>query len=248
MAAEHIYGIHPVIETLQAGRRRVEKILLASSRQRTAIKPLLDLAVQHQIPLDYVEPAQLQRVVGHDRHQGVVALVEPLGYDKVTDVLTALERRGGRHTLLLLDGITDVGNFATLVRSAVAFGVDAVLLPRHHSVGLTPVVAKRSAGAIERVAVVQVGNMVQLLERLKALGYWVYGADARAATRVTQVQWPERIVLIVGAEGRGMRQLVRAQCDQLVCIPMRSGMESLNAAVAGSILLAAIWAQHSASE
>jgi 23S rRNA (guanosine2251-2'-O)-methyltransferase len=149
---------------------------------------------------------------------------------------------------LLLDGITDVGNFATLVRSAVAFGVDAVLLPRHHSVGLTPVVAKRSAGAIERVAVVQVGNMVQLLERLKALGYWVYGADARAATRVTQVQWPERIVLIVGAEGRGMRQLVRAQCDQLVCIPMRSGMESLNAAVAGSILLAAIWAQHSASE
>jgi 23S rRNA (guanosine2251-2'-O)-methyltransferase len=178
----------------------------------------------------------------------VVALVEPLGYDHLADVLGALEQRRGAHTLLFLDGITDVGNFATLARSAVAFGVDAILLPRHHAVGLTPVVAKRSAGAIERIAVVQVGNAVQALEQLKELGCWVYGADARAPTRVAQVQWPERVVLIVGSEGRGMRRLVRQQCDHLVRIPMRSGTDSLNAAVAGSILLAVIWAQRDGSE
>lgn len=248
MAAEHVYGVHPVLEVLQAGRRRVEKILLASRQQRTEVKRLIDLAVQHEIPLDYVAPVQLRRAVGHDRHQGVVALVEPLGYDSLAHILAALEQRGGAHTLLLLDGITDVGNFATLARSAVAFGVEAILLPRHRSVALTPVVVKRSAGAIERIAVVQVGNVARALEQLKALGCWVYGADPRATTRVAQVQWPERVVLIVGAEGRGMRRLVREQCDHLVRIPMCSGMDSLNAAVAGSILLAAIWAQRDVPE
>ena len=244
MAAEHIYGLHPVLEVLQAGRRRVEKIFVGARRQRPDVKRLLDLAERYAIPLDYVAAAQLRRIVGHDQHQGVVALVAPLGYDELTDVLARLEQQSGQHTLLLLDGVTDVGNFATLTRSAVAFGAEAILLPRHHSVGLTPVVAKRSAGAIERIAVVQVGNVIQLLERLKALGFWVYGADAQAATRVSQVQWPERVVLVVGSEGRGIRRLMREQCDDLVRIPMRSGIDSVNVAVAGSILLAAIWAQH----
>jgi 23S rRNA (guanosine2251-2'-O)-methyltransferase len=248
MAVEHVYGMHPVLEVLQAGRRRVERILLASRRPRIEIQRLIDLAAQCEVPLDYVESAQLRRLVGHDQHQGVVALVAPLGYDDLADALAVLEQQGGPHTLLLLDGMTDVGNFATLVRSAAAFGVKVIFLPRHQSVGLTPTVAKRSAGAIERIAVVQVGNVVRALEQLKALGFWVYGADARATTRVAQVRWPERVVLIVGAEGRGMRRLVRAHCDHLVRIPMRAGFDSINAAVAGSILLAAIWAQHEMTE
>jgi 23S rRNA (guanosine2251-2'-O)-methyltransferase len=243
MAAETVYGIHPVLEVLRTGRRRVEKILLAPRQQGAGGRRIADLATQQAVPLAYVAPDELRRLLGHDQHQGVVALVEPLRYGLLADVLGMLEQQAGPHTFLLLDGITDVGNFATLVRSAVAFGVAAILLPRHHSVGLTPVVAKRSAGSIERLAVVQAGNVVQTLKALKRLGCWVYGADARASTSVAQVVWPERIVLVVGAEGRGMRRLVREQCDHLVRIPMQAQVDSLNAAVAGSILLSAIWAQ-----
>jgi 23S rRNA (guanosine2251-2'-O)-methyltransferase len=123
----------------------------------------------------------------------------------------------------------------------VAFGVGAILLPKHQSVGLTPVVAKRSAGAVDRVPFVQVGNMVRALEALQQLGCWLYGAEAQGETAIATVAWPERTVLVMGSEGRGMRRLVRERCDHLVRIPMREGTDSLNVAVAGSIILSHVW-------
>jgi 23S rRNA (guanosine2251-2'-O)-methyltransferase len=186
-------------------------------------------------------------LLGHNQHQGVVALVQPLDYGAFDVAVTALTQAPGPHTWLLLDGVTDVGNFATLIRSAAAFGVEVIGLPRHHSVGLTPVVAKRSAGAVEKVSVVQVGNVAGALGNLKQAGCWVYGTEAHSGTRVGQVKWPERVVLVIGAEGRGMRRLVRDQCDELICIPMSPGTDSLNAAVAGSIVLSHIWAQRAAA-
>lgn len=240
---ERIYGVHAVLEALQAGQRRVEKILCGARRQDARMRRIIDLARGLGIPIETVSNTQLQQGLGHAQHQGVVAVVAPLGYHAFAEVIATLAQAAGPHTVLLLDGVTDVGNFATLIRSAAAFGVEAILLPRHHSVGLTPVVAKRSTGAVERVAVVQVGNVVHTLEELKRVGYWIYGADAGAARTVAEVQWPERVVLVVGAEGRGIRRLVRAHCDTLVRIPMRPGVDSLNTAVAGSIILSSIWAQ-----
>lgn len=242
-AEERVYGIHAVLEVLQAGRRRVEKILLDARRQGVGLRRIVSLAARRDIPVDTVRNAQLQQLLGHDQHQGVVALVTPLGYHAFTGVVTSLDQVTGPQTFLLLDGVTDVGNFAALIRSAVAFGVEVILLPRHHSVELTPVVAKRSAGAVEHVSVVQVVNVVRALDTLQQAGCWVYGADAQADTAVAQVAWPERVVLVLGAEGRGMRRLVREHCDHLVRIPMRPGVDSLNTAVAGSIILSSIWAQ-----
>lgn len=243
---EHVYGIHPVLELLQAGRRRIEIILLAAKPQHRGIQQIVDLASRRNIPMTSVAPVVLRRVVGHDRHQGVAARVAPLAYRPFAEVAALLQQAPGPHTLLALDGVTDVGNFATLVRSAVAFGVEAILLPKHHSVGLTPVVAKRSAGAVERVAFVQVGNMVRALEALQQLGCWLYGAEARGEAAIATVAWAERTVLVMGAEGRGMRRLVRERCDQLVRIPMREGADSLNVAVAGSIILSHVWAYRAA--
>jgi 23S rRNA (guanosine2251-2'-O)-methyltransferase len=246
-ADERIYGVHAVLEALQAGQRRVEKILIGAARRQDArMRRILDLARGRGIPSETVSNAQLHQMLGHAQHQGVVAVVAPLGYHAFAEVIATLARATGPHTLLLLDGVTDVGNFATLIRSAAAFGVEAILLPRHHSVGLTPVVAKRSTGAVERVAIVQVGNVVHTLEELKRVGCWIYGADAGAALTVAEVQWPERVVLVVGAEGRGIRRLVRAHCDTLVRIPMRPGIDSLNTAVAGSIILSSVWAHRAA--
>jgi 23S rRNA (guanosine2251-2'-O)-methyltransferase len=239
---EHVYGIHPVLELLQSGRRHIEAILLGVKRQHRGIQQVVDLASRRNIPITSVAPAELRRVLGHDQHQGVAALVAPVAYRLFAEVTTLLQQVPGPHTLLALDGVTDVGNFATLVRSAVAFGVDVILLPKHQSVGLTPVVAKRSAGAVERVAFVQVGNMVRALEALQQLGCWLYGAEARGEAALATVAWPERAVLVMGAEGRGMRRLVQQRCDYLVRIPMREGTDSLNVAVAGSIILSHIWA------
>jgi 23S rRNA (guanosine2251-2'-O)-methyltransferase len=243
---EHVYGIHPVKALLQARRRRIETILLATNRQRRGIQQIVDMAARQQIPVTSVAVAELRRITGHDQHQGVVALVAPIAYRPLADITTWLQERAGPYTLLVLDGVTDVGNFATLIRSAAAFGVDAILLPKHQSVGLTPVVAKRSAGAVEQVAIVQVGNLVRTLETLQQLGCWLYGAEAQGETAIASVTWPERTVLVMGAEGRGMRRLVRERCDHLVRIPMRAGADSLNVAVAGSIILSHVWAHREA--
>jgi 23S rRNA (guanosine2251-2'-O)-methyltransferase len=137
--------------------------------------------------------------------------------------------------------VTDVGNFAALIRSAAAFGVYAIVLPRHDAVPLTPTVAKRSAGAIERIAIVRVGNLVRALDELKQHGFWVYGADMQGPLTVARMAWPERVVLVLGAEHGGIRRLVRTRCDSLVRIPMHTGMHSLNVATAGAILLAYRW-------
>lgn len=243
MAVETVYGIHPVLEVLRTERRRVEKLLLTSKRDGEEVRRIAALASQRDIPLVRVESRELRRMLGHGQHQGVVAVVSPITYDTFDEAVAALTLSSGPHTWLLLDGITDVGNFATLIRSAVAFGVEVICLPRHHSVGLTPVVAKRSAGAVEKVSVVQVGNVARALETLKQAGCWVYGTAAEGGTAVGEVDWPDRVVVVIGAEGRGMRRLVRAQCDDLIWIPMSAAMESLNAAVSGSIVLSHIWAQ-----
>jgi 23S rRNA (guanosine2251-2'-O)-methyltransferase len=243
MPAEKLYGIHAVLEALQSEQRGVEKVLIDERRRGQRVQDLVALAQRRSVPVALVKASDLQQWLGHDRHQGVAALVYALAYHTLESVCTSLARTTEAQTLLVLDGVTDVGNFATLVRSAVAFGVEAIIVPRHRSVGLSPMVAKRSAGALEHIAVVQVGNIVRALMLLKQAGCWVYGADARAGTEVLRVAWPQRSVVVLGSEGRGLRRLVREQCDEIVSIPMRPGVDSVNVAVAGSIIVASIWAQ-----
>jgi 23S rRNA (guanosine2251-2'-O)-methyltransferase len=244
MHAEKLYGLHAVTAALEGRRRRIDKVLVDSQRRDMAIQEIVSRAAQRGIAVEMVTSAHLQHLLGHSHHQGVVAFVEPLGFYPYADVMAALSSGQRPYTILLLDEVTDAGNFAALLRSAVAFGVEIILLPRHRSVTLTPTVAKRSAGAVECVSIVQVANVARTLDDLKQAGFWVYGADVRATTPVSQVAWPDRLVLVLGAEGRGMRRLVREHCDTLVHVPMRPGLDSLNVAVAGAIILAYRWDWH----
>ncbi len=241
MATEHLYGFHAVAEVLQEQRRRVWKMLLGSYRRGAEVERLVALAGQHNIPIETVDRASLDRLLGHGAHQGIVVLVEPLAYQDLDSLLDSVATAPGKHAVVVLDGITDVGNFAALIRSSVAFGVEALLIPRHHSVSLNPAVAKRSAGALEHLPVIQVVNIVRSLEALKEHGFWVYGAEAQGDVAVARLEWPERFVLVLGAEGRGLRRLVRENCDALLRIPMRPGVDSLNVATAGAIILAYSW-------
>lgn len=243
MKEEKLYGIHPVLEALSERRRQVGKILLGAHRRGAEVRRITELAAARGVPVESVSGEQLERLLGHRHHQGVVALVAPLQAPSFAETLTGLAASCEPQTVVLLDGVTDVGNFAALLRSAVAFGVHVVLLPRHRSVSLTPTVAKRSAGAVDRLTVVQVGNVAQALEALKRIDFWVYGAEMTATLPVARMRWPERVVLALGGEERGLRRLVRDRCDGLVQIPMCSGVDSLNVALAGSILLAYIWDQ-----
>lgn len=241
MTDDKLYGIHPILAALQEERRRIGKIFISTQRRGAEIQRIIALAARRGIPVVMVERTQVQQLLGHGAHQGVLALVEPHGYTPWTDVVAHVTSGLGPHTLLVLDGVTDVGNFAALIRSAAAFGVHAIVLPRHDAVTLTPVVAKRSAGAIERVAIVRVVNVVRALDELKQHGFWIYGADMQADLTVAHLAWPERVGLVLGAEGGGIRRLVRERCDGLVRIPMCTGMNSLNVATAGAIILAYRW-------
>jgi 23S rRNA (guanosine2251-2'-O)-methyltransferase len=247
MTDEKLYGVHPVLEALQAERRHIRQVLISAHRRGTEVQRIIALAERRGIPVVTVERAQLQQLLGHRAHQGVVALTAPHVYQPWAELMAHITATSGPHTLLCLDSVTDVGNFAALIRSAAAFGVHAIILPRHEAVPLTPAVAKRSAGAIERLSIVRVSNIVRALDELKQHGFWVYGADIHAALTVAQVGWPERVVLVLGAESGGMRRLVRERCDSLVRIPMHAGTNSLNVATAGAIILAYRWDHYAAS-
>lgn len=243
MAEETLYGIHAVIGALMNERRRVSKVLVDERRRDGAAREVMTLTGQRGIALETVSRTQLNRTLGHTRHQGVAALVESLEYGSLKDMRERIGNAERPQTLLVLDGVTDVGNFASLVRSAAAFGVDTIVLPRHRSVALTSAVAKRSSGVIERVSVVRVINIANTLDELKRQGFWIYGTGMKAELRVAQVQWPTRLAIVLGSEGSGMRRLVRERCDVLVRIPIRAGSNSLNVAVAGAIVLAYAWEQ-----
>ena len=238
---EKLYGVHPVLAALEGQRRRITKLVLDERRQGVEAQHIAALARQQGIPLEFVDGTRLHRLVGHGHHQGVVAFTAMPDAVTFDAVLAALRATRDPQTIVLLDQVTDTGNFAALLRSADAFGVEIVIVPRHHSVTLTPAVAKRSAGASDRVQVVQVVNAARALAALKDVGFWVYGADMQAATPVAHVTWPERVVLALGAEDHGLRRLVRESCDTLVRVPMRPGVNSLNVAVAGAIILAYRW-------
>ena len=246
MTEETLYGFHAVIGALKNGQRHVSKIVIDEHRRGGAVRQILALTQQRGITLEFANRAQLNQLIGHTRHQGVVALVESLEYGSFSQISERAEDIARPQTLLVLDGVTDVGNFASLIRSAVAFGVDTIVIPRNRSVALTSAVAKRSSGAIERVSIVRVVNIVNTLDELKQRGFWIYGASMTTELRVAQVQWPERLAIVLGAEGSGMRRLVRERCDALVRIPMRLGSDSLNVAIAGAIVLAYAWEQRCA--
>lgn len=243
MTDDKLYGVHPVLEALQEERRHIRQVLISTQRPGAEVQRIIALAERRGIPVVTVERPQLHQLLGHSAHQGVVALTEPHVYQPWTAVIAHITTMPGPHTLLCLDSVTDVGNFAALIRSAVAFGVHAIILPRHDAVPLTPAVAKHSAGAIERISIVRVVNLVRALDELKQHGFWVYGADMQADLTVAQMAWPERVVLVLGAESGGLRRLVRERCDSLVRIPMHPGTNSLNVATAGAIILAYRWDQ-----
>lgn len=240
---EALYGINPVREALRAGRRPVRRLFLAEGLRPTMpLREIVALARQRGCSVETQPRQVLFRLVGTKEHQGFVLEAGPYPYVELAEIVAAARAAGPAAVVLLLDRLQDPQNVGTLLRTAEAVGVQGVVLPQHEAAMITSAVVKASAGASEHLAVARVPNLVRAIRMLQEAGLWVWGLEEDPpALLYTQVDWTRPLAVVVGSEGSGLRRLVRERCDGLVRLPMRGQVGSLNAAVAGSVLLYEIW-------
>jgi len=233
---ELVYGIHPVLELLERRPGSAERLFVAREGGG-GMGPLLRRAREAGIPVSRLPRELLARKLGRGaRHQGVVARVAPIPYVDPTKLCEAAARRV-RGTLVLLDRVEDPGNLGAVLRAAAAAGVDGALLAAEGTVGLTPAVAKSSAGAVERIPVARERRLARRIERLRELGFCTVALDGRADLPWDRPDLSGRLAIVAGGEHRGIRPAVAQVCDFRVAIPLERGVESLNVAVAVGVLL-----------
>jgi 23S rRNA (guanosine2251-2'-O)-methyltransferase len=233
-----VYGLNPVRELLRAAADGVAELWLAEGGTRgAAFAELERLGRAAGAKIRAAPRAKLERLAGTDRHQGVVAVVADFRYASVEDLLARAASRGLPPLVVLLDGIEDPHNLGAIIRSADALGADGVVIPKDRAVGVTPTVAKTSAGAVERCPVARVTNVAQCVEGLKEAGVWsvALAADAEAPLGSIDLRGPTALVL--GSEGEGLRPLVRRSCDHVARIPMAGGIDSLSVSASAAIAL-----------
>ncbi len=233
-----IIGRNPVIEALKANRP-VEKVIIQRGSYGKPVQIIKSLAKKNGIIVTEVDKQKFRIYTQSESAQGVAAVAGIKEYDDLEPLLEKISSKGGdeKPFLLILDEITDPHNIGALIRTAECAGVDGVILPKHHSASLTDTVLKTSAGAVEYIPVTRVTNIANTLDRLKEDGYWIVGADGGAEKIYDTIDYTSPTAIIIGAEGKGMRRLVKEKCDFLVKIPLKGKIESLNASVAGAIIM-----------
>jgi 23S rRNA (guanosine2251-2'-O)-methyltransferase len=237
MVAQIIYGIHPVEEALKSFHLQIEKVLIGTQTPPPALQSIMDLASKREIPVTLTTRQSLDRMAKGGVHQNVVGLVKETPYVNVAEILSNWKRTETKALLLILDGIQDPQNFGSLIRTALGCGVHGIIIPRDRSVGITPVVVKASAGAAAHLPIARVVNVAAAIEALKKEGIWVFGASGEAKDLVYQIDLDIDLAIVIGAEGKGIRPLVKKKCDRLFSIPMRGPVSSFNASVSGGIIL-----------
>jgi 23S rRNA (guanosine2251-2'-O)-methyltransferase len=234
--SETIYGMHAVRAMLERHPERVLRVRIAEQRGDAKVQTVLELAQRHHRPVERSDAHELKRLLGDVAHQGVAAEVAPLPPWSEDDLLEALATAKAP-LVLVLDGVQDPHNLGACLRTADACGALAVVVPRDRAAQLTPAARKVAAGAAESTPVVAVTNLARTLKLLKEAGLWVVGADAGAAQLAREVDMKGPLVLVLGAEGAGLRQLTRQNCDFMVRLPDLGAVESLNVSVAAGMLL-----------
>ncbi len=233
---EVIYGVNPVLEALRSGELPIERVLIAKGRSGAAVEPVLKLAEERGIPLGFVDRRELDRLAGRTAHQGAAALCRPYRYASLEEA-AGKDNDRGRRLVVILDGVTDPQNLGAIIRTACCFGASGVVIPEHRAAPVTPAVMKASAGAAGRIPVARVVNLVQAVDALKEMGFWVYGTDAAGGTEAAAASFEGDAAVVMGSEGSGLRPLIRRKCDFLISIPMGGGFDSLNVSVAAGIIL-----------
>jgi len=232
-----IEGRNPVLEALHSNRP-IGKILLAKNSERHGvIAEIIHLAQSSAIPIEYVERPAIDRLSQTSANQGVLAITIVKEYAELEELLAITRSKNEPALYVVLDGIEDPHNLGAILRTADASGVHGVIIRERRAVGLTPVVEKASAGAIEYVPVVSVANISRTLETLKKNNVWVVGIDQSAEANYTEIDYKPATAIVIGGEGKGLSDLVKKNCDFLASIPMKGKIASLNASVAAAVAL-----------
>lgn len=230
-----LYGIHAVSEALKTRGRGFQQVAVARERHDARLQKILEQCRAAGVPVRHVPREELDRLANRAPHQGVVAITAEKEYGDVDDLLAA--KRGQHAFLLLLDGIEDPHNLGAIIRTADAAGADGIVIPERRAVGVTATVAKASSGAVEHVPIARVTNVARTLEDLKQRNIWTVGLDERGPQSYDQLDYNMDCALVLGAEGKGLHDLVRKRCDFLVSIPMLGRVPSLNVSVAAGIVM-----------
>jgi len=225
-----LVGIHPIAEALRA-RHPLDRVLIAKGAGGPRLQEIIDLSRTNSVPVRFEPRGALDRLAGSSAHQGVVALGAAKKYAELADVIDTARM------LVVLDGVEDPHNLGAVVRTAHAAGAAAVVVPERRAAGLTEVVAKAAAGALEYLLIVRVSNINRALEQLKRKGFWIYGLDERGEQDYYSVDYASPTALVLGGEGKGLHEVVRKHCDVTVRIPMAGRISSLNVSVAAGVIL-----------
>lgn len=233
-----IYGINPVMESLKGRQRKALEVFIDRNSSSPRLAAVRDEAVRRRVTISQVNRQELDQLVEGERHQGVALRVEDCASLELTDLVEQWRGSGAKGLFLVLDGITDPHNLGALARSAEASGCQGIILPRDRSCPITATAEKASAGAFAHLSVCRVTNISRTLETLKQEGFWVFGlAGEPGSFNLFEADLSGNVVLVVGDEGKGLRDNVRKHCDSLLSIPMRGEVSSLNASVAGGVAL-----------
>jgi 23S rRNA (guanosine2251-2'-O)-methyltransferase len=231
----YIYGINSVAEALKARGRAFQWVGVAKERHDLRLQRVIEECRRQSVAVRFLARAELDRLAGNNAHQGVVAVTAAKQYSDLDDVVA--NKRAEHSLLVIVDGVEDPHNLGAILRTADACGADGVIIPERRAVGVTAMVSKASAGASEHLPVARVTNIARTLENLKARNIWIVGLDERGAQSYEALDYKMDCAIVLGAEGKGMHDLVRRKCDFVVSIPMLGKVPSLNVSVAAGVLL-----------
>lgn len=235
MKTEILFGIHPVLEAIRASRRDFIEVCIAKSSPR--LEGLAASAESCHIPVKRISPSELKAMTGTEQHQGIAARVSPYPLADLSDIFDKAESDTRPPFLLIPDTVSDTNNLGALIRTALCAGVHGVILLKDRSASPTPAVSKASAGAMEHILVAKVTNLVTTIKELKKKGLWIIGTDTAANQSLFTTELTYPLAFVIGGEEKGIRPLVGKHCDLLIRIPQTGQIDSLNASVAGAVVM-----------
>ena len=234
---EGLFGVNPLLEALRSGNRDFDRVYIAVGVHSKGIEEIVDECRRRNIPIHFEKREAIDRIAGTAKHQGVFGVVSAKGYSSVEDLLDVAKKKNENPFILILDGIEDPRNLGAIIRTADGAGVHGIIIPKHRASGITDVVAKTSAGAIEYIQVARVTNLGNTIEWLKEHGVWIYGLDMKGEKEYNNISYTTPLAIVIGGEGRGIRESVRKICDERIRIPLFGKVSSLNVSVAAGVIL-----------
>lgn len=233
---DQVEGRNAVLELLESGRD-INKIFIQSGEKHGSINKIIAIAKEKKVIMKEIDKTKINQMAQTDNHQGVIAIVPPFEYCEVDDILLEAKSRHEEPFVVILDGIEDVHNLGSIIRTAETAGVHGIIIPKRRAASVNSIVSKVSAGAVEYMKIARVNNLNETIKYLKDQGLWICGTDMNTNVEYDKQDYTGPIGIIIGSEGFGMSRLVKENCDFLVKIPMKGKITSLNASVSAGIVI-----------